>query len=84
MDTLNTNPEATAPAPTSAPTPAASAPEVKAAPVAAPASAPAPVVMGKVQTTSAKTVGGWNRFAGYDPHAAKSKDKGRGKPRDRR
>jgi hypothetical protein len=84
MDTLNSNPEATESTPTAAPTPAASVPEVKTAPAAAPAPAPAPVVMGLVPTTSAKTVGGWNRFAGYDPKAAKDKAKNNNKPRDRR
>jgi len=45
-------------------------PAVKAAPVATvPA---APMVLPK---TTGQTVGGWNRFAGYNPAAAKNKPK---------
>jgi hypothetical protein len=36
----------------------------------------------EIPKTDKKTVGGWNRFAGYNPNAAKNKQKeGRGGPR---
>src|ERR1700677_3082131 len=58
-------------------------PAVTAAPVAItpPAAAPAPVATIKLPLpqTDGHTVGGWNRFAGYNPNAAKNKPKdGRG------
>jgi hypothetical protein len=90
MDTLNNTPAEAVPAPVEA---VASAPEVAAAPVetaapvaaAAPAPAPtpaapaAPRVKMELPKTDGNTVGGWNRFAGYNPNAAKNKQKdGRG------
>jgi hypothetical protein len=45
------------------------------------AAAPAPVEVfkGIIPTTKGNAPGGWNRFAGYNPHAAKNKQKdGRG------
>jgi hypothetical protein len=41
--------------------------------------APAPVEAAKIviPKTDGKTVGGWNRFAGYNPNAAKNKQKDR-------
>ncbi len=85
MDTLNNTPTEQAPAPA----PVASTPEVVAAPVStpvatatpAPAPASAPAVKMELPKTDGKTVGGWNRFAGYNPNAAKNKQKdGRGGP----
>jgi hypothetical protein len=62
--------------PQSAPTPEA----VPVAVVAATPVAPAPVVVpsgqiikGELPKTTGTTPGGWNRFAGYDPKAAKDK-----------
>jgi len=81
MENTNNNPaEATA-----APAPVVSAPEAVAAPAvtAAPAAPAAPP--GEMPKTDGKTPGGWNRFAGYNPNAAKSKQKdGRGGPKGRR
>jgi hypothetical protein len=82
MDTLNSNPNETAQtpveevvtsAPAAAPAPVASTPEVKATP--APAPAPVPAVKMELPKTTGQTVGGWNRFAGYNPNAAKAKQK---------
>lgn len=62
---------ATSPAPVAAPVPA---PVVAPAPVAA-----VPAVKMELPKTDGKTVGGWNRFAGYNPNAAKAKQRdGRG------
>jgi hypothetical protein len=93
MDTLNSNPTETETASTSVAAPVTSAPEATAAPaetaapaptpapVAAPAAAPVPAVKMELPKTTGQTVGGWNRFAGYNPNAAKSKQKdGRGGP----
>ena len=52
-------------------------PAVVAAP-AAPAKPAVPVVNGPLPKTDGKTPGGWNRFAGYDPKAAKNKSNDRG------
>lgn len=100
MDTLNSNPTETESVPTSAEATTTSAPEatatpaVTAAPVAAavPVATPAPVaapaapaVKMELPKTTGQTVGGWNRFAGYNPNAAKSKQKdGRGGPGGRK
>jgi hypothetical protein len=91
METLNSNPEQkeSAPAPAAAPEAAAApvmsaatitnaTPAVTKAPAAAPAPATAPVVKGELPKTDGKTPGGWNRFAGYDPKAAKNKANDRG------
>ena len=55
-------------------------------PESAPAPAPAPAVNNELPKNTGKTVGGWNRFAGYNPNEAKNKqgrrDKDRG-PRKR-
>jgi hypothetical protein len=47
---------------------------------ASPATAPvaAPVVKGELPKTTKSTVGGWNRFAGYNPNDAKNKKNDRG------
>ncbi len=88
MDTLNNNPEGTQSVPTPV-APIESTPEAIAAPVAAlapvaaaPTPAPAaPRVKMELPKTDGNTVGGWNRFAGYNPNAAKNKQKdGRGGP----
>jgi len=87
MENLNSTPAETAPVAVMEPT--ASIPEATAAPVetAAPVAtapaviaAPAPVVVpsgqiikGELPKTTGTTPGGWNRFAGYDPKAAKDK-----------
>ena len=45
------------------------------------AGAPVPAVKMELPKTTGQTVGGWNRFAGYNPNAAKNKPKdGRGGP----
>ena len=90
MDTLNNNPEGTESIPTPV-APIESTPEAIAAPLVAAAPTPAPVaptpapapaaprVKMELPKTDGNTVGGWNRFAGYNPNAAKSKQKdGRG------
>jgi hypothetical protein len=75
MDMLNSNPTETEAVPTSVPAPMPSAPAVVAAPAAAPAPAPVAAVKMEIPKTDKKTVGGWNRFAGYNPNAAKAKQK---------
>jgi hypothetical protein len=69
-----------------APAPAATAaPAAKAAPAATPAPAPGPAFKMELPKTTGQTVGGWNRFAGYNPNAAKNKPKeGRGGPGGRK
>lgn len=63
-------------APEAAPV-AITVPAVKATPAVAPA--PVPAVRMELPKTTGTTVGGWNRFAGYNPNAAKNKPKdGRG------
>jgi hypothetical protein len=52
---------------------ATSVPATTPAPAATPAPAPAPTGKIEIPQTSGKTPGGWNRFAGYDPNAAKNK-----------
>lgn len=94
MDMLNSNPAetvqvpASVPAPETTATPAVTAtPAATTAPVAAvPAAAPvAPAIKLPLPQTDGHTVGGWNRFAGYNPNAAKNKPKdGRGGPGGRR
>ncbi len=61
--------ESVTPVETAAPAPVAAAPVV----VAKPAPKPAVVFTGELPKTDGKTPGGWNRFAGYDPKAAKDK-----------
>ena len=89
MENLNSTPAETAQVavmePTASIPEAAAAPVETAAPAsvaAAPAviAAPAPVVVpssqiikGELPKTTGTTPGGWNRFAGYDPKAAKDK-----------
>ncbi len=82
MDMLNSNPAETESVPAPVPAQMPSAPETAAAPAVTPAPAPAPAVKMEIPKTDKKTVGGWNRFAGYNPNAAKNKQKeGRGGPR---
>ena len=82
MENLNNTPQEAAPV--------ASAPETPAPPAAAPvqASNPAPAAAeapkGEMPKTDGKTPGGWNRFAGYNPNAAKNKPKDRRESRGRR
>ena len=100
MDTLNSSPTETVPVPvedlagsvpetntpeaTIAPA-AAPAPVATAAPAATPAPVSAPAVKTELPKTTGQTVGGWNRFAGYNPNAAKNKPKeGRGGPGGRK
>jgi len=55
------------------------APVATPAPAAAPAPAPVATIKLPLPQTDGHTVGGWNRFAGYNPNAAKNKPKdGRG------
>lgn len=69
-------PEATPVLVTAAVTPAP-VPAVKATATVA----PVPAVKMELPKTTGQTVGGWNRFAGYNPNAAKNKPKdGRGGP----
>jgi hypothetical protein len=90
MDTLNSNPTETAQVPAPFPAPITSTPEAIVAPVAttapaAPAPAPVATIKLPLPQTDGHTVGGWNRFAGYNPNAAKNKPKdGRGGPGGRR
>jgi len=77
--------------PTSVPVQMTSTPVATAAQaaIAAPAATPAPVPVaaakGELPKTNGQTVGGWNRFAGYNPNAAKNKPKdGRGGPGGRK
>jgi len=100
MDTLNSNPAGTVPVPVqdlAGSAPLTSNPEATAVPAAAPApvatAAPAatlapvsaPAVKMELPKTTGQTVGGWNRFAGYNPNAAKNKPKdGRGGPGGRK
>lgn len=82
MDTVNSNPQGTGSAPSVDSTPSAeplsspkgspATPAIAPAPAAA---APAPVFNGELPKTTGKTPGGWNRFAGYDPNAAKNKQR---------
>ena len=97
MEISNSNPtpvpeatEAPAVAPVSAEALAGSVPETG-TPKASPstgglgAGAPAPIANMEIPKTTATTVGGWNRFAGYNPKAAKDKQKdGRGGSKGRR
>ena len=71
MENTNNTSQETAPV---ANTPAVPAPAPAAAPAVAPA---APAVPGEMPKTDGKTPGGWNRFAGYNPNAAKNKQKDR-------
>jgi hypothetical protein len=75
MDMLNSTPSETESVPASVSAPMPSAPAVVAAPAAAPAPAPVAAVKMEIPKTDKKTVGGWNRFAGYNPNAAKNKPK---------
>ncbi len=75
MDMLNSNPTETEAVPTSVPAPMPSTPESAATPAPTPAPAPVAAVKIEVAKTDKKTVGGWNRFAGYNPNAAKNKPK---------
>ncbi|HXL73999.1 MAG TPA: hypothetical protein VN963_10285 [bacterium] len=97
MDTLNSNPTETVPVPVenlagsvpaSVLTPMTSTPEVTAVPAAkaaTPATVPVAAVKTELPKTNGQTVGGWNRFAGYNPNAAKNKPKdGRGGPGGRK
>jgi hypothetical protein len=95
MDTLNSNPAEITNTPEAAPVPGTGALEANPstgglgaeapAPAAAPATAPVAAAKVELPKTTGKTVGGWNRFAGYDPNAAKNKQKdGRGGPGGRR
>ncbi len=53
----------------------------KASPSTGGLGAGAPAVKMELPKTTGQTVGGWNRFAGYNPNAAKNKPKdGRGGP----
>jgi hypothetical protein len=57
----------------------ATSPAVKATVAVTPA--PVSAVKTELPKTTGQTVGGWNRFAGYNPNAAKNKPKdGRGGP----
>ncbi|HEY5039008.1 MAG TPA: hypothetical protein VIJ93_08070 [bacterium] len=91
MDMLNSNPKETektepvpdlalaSSVPASVPAPVASTPEATAAPAVIPAPAPGPAAKVEIPQTKGSTPGGWNRFAGYNPNAAKNKQKdGRG------
>lgn len=83
MEPLNSNPTETEVVPTSVPAPIPNTPA--AAPAAAPATAPVAAVKVELPKTTGQTVGGWNRFAGYNPNAAKNKPKdGRGGPGGRK
>ena len=88
MDTLNSNPAGTVPVPVedlAGSAPMTSTPEATAAPAAALAPVSAPAVKMELPKTTGQTVGGWNRFAGYNPNAAKNKPKdGRGGPGGRK
>jgi len=65
--------------PTSVPAQIPSTPETTAAPAATPAPVPVAAAKMELPKTTGQTVGGWNRFAGYNPNAAKNKQKdGRG------
>ena len=75
MDVLNSNPTETESVPTSVPAQTPGAPESTAAPAATPAPVPVPAVKMEIPKTDKKTVGGWNRFAGFNPNAAKNKPK---------
>ena len=84
MDTLNSNPAET-PAPMTSTPEATAAPVATVAPAATPAPAPVAPVKMELPKTDGHTVGGWNRFAGYNPNAAKNKQKdGRGGPGGRK
>ncbi len=81
METTNSTPQETTPAPV------ASTPEAPAAaaPAAAPAPKPAAVPFtGEIPKTDGKTPGGWNRFAGYNPNDAKNKKNDRRDNKGRR
>lgn len=96
MEMENSKPEETVQVPESVTAPVTSAPEVKPVPMMAPAPVPAVAAVPAVKAapaaivpagpmvlpkTTGQTVGGWNRFAGYNPNAAKNKPKdGRGGP----
>jgi hypothetical protein len=75
MEMLNSNPTETASVPTPVPPQMPSTPESPAAPAATPAPAPVAAVKMEIPKTDKKTVGGWNRFAGHNPNAAKNKQK---------
>jgi len=75
MDVLNSTPPETESVPASVPAQTPSTPESAAAPAPTPAPAPVPAVKMEIPKTDKKTVGGWNRFAGYNPNAAKAKQK---------
>jgi hypothetical protein len=68
METTNNTPAEKTEVPT--PAPAAAAPA-------------APVVKGELPKTTGTTVGGWNRFAGYNPNDAKNKRNDRGGDRNK-
>jgi hypothetical protein len=79
MDMLNSNATETESVPTSVPTQMTSTLAATAAPAATPATVPVAAVKTELPKTTGQTVGGWNRFAGYNPNAAKNKPKeGRG------
>lgn len=88
MDTVNSNPNETQAVPESVPAPVASTPEavpvVQVAPVVTAATPSVPAVKGELPKTSGNTVGGWNRFAGYNPNAAKDKKNDRRDNKGRR
>ena len=63
-------------------TPSSTPPEK--APAPAPVPAPQPAANGELPKTTGKTVGGWNRFAGYNPNEARNKQGGRDKDRGQR
>ena len=69
MENTNVNPQETASVPASAP--------------AVPPT-PAPAPKGEIPKTTGKTPGGWNRFAGYNPNAAKDKKNDRRDNKGRR
>ena len=75
MDLLNSNPTETESVPTSVPAQMPSTPESAAAPAETPAPVPVVAVKTELPKTDKKTVGGWNRFASYNPNAAKNKPK---------
>ena len=80
MDMLNSNPNETVQVPVK--DLAGSVPETstpKASPSTGGLGAGVPAVKTELPKTTGQTVGGWNRFAGYNPNAAKNKQKdGRG------
>jgi hypothetical protein len=75
MELLNSNPTETESVPTSVPAQTPNTPEPAATPAATPAPVPVAAVKMEIPKTDKKTVGGWNRFAGHNPNAAKNKPK---------